>query len=433
MYDFSLAGTSATSMTSHNHSPQEAPSANEFKTYAVGMFSSLLRTAGWVIQGADNRTSFQEHLLSLHTAWGDLWGSVTIPVNDRTYKVSFTPLEGGIILKDHMASIHGGLNSESKDTTTVIGTISLGISIESTKMDVQSEDASSIPHREATILQNALKAQVVSVADLEQALTGEMFLNNPTASSSTTAILPTPIDYFFIRSGSITGETTPTPRDKIKEELENTKRELERSQKEVHAYRKELEQKTLDDGKQIAQIQSDNVRLEDRLLNSQHELANVQRKLDDAKALADTNARELQGAQVSFTKADSLAISDLSTRVTQLNEEIFQTAASLVKVVCRKQWNLPKEETMRCAEDASRIIGPHLVLITLEHAKNPNAPIHPFLVQVVLQVFLNTFCFEKIAMWALSEPVHGVYLRSLYQAIREKGETITTCSVQITE
>jgi len=211
VYDFSLAGTSATGMTSHNHSPQEAPSANEFKAYAVGMFSSLLRTAGWVIQGADNRTSFQEHLLSLHTAWGDLWGSVTIPVNDRTYKVSFTPLEGGIILKDHMASIHGGLNSESKDTTTVIGTISLGISIESTKMDVQSEDASSIPHREATILQNALKAQVVSVADLEQALTGEMFLNNPTASSSTTAILPTPIDYFFIRSGSITGETTQRP------------------------------------------------------------------------------------------------------------------------------------------------------------------------------------------------------------------------------
>jgi len=86
---------------------------------------------------------------------------------------------------------------------------------------------------------------------------------------------------------------------------------------------------------------------------------------------------------------------------------------------------------MRCAEDASRIIGPHLVLITLEHAKNPNAPIHPFLVQVVLQVFLNTFCFEKIAMWALSEPVHGVYLRSLYQAIREKGETITIYSVII--
>jgi len=317
--------------TNKNDSPRKTASANEFKVYTVLIFSSLFRTAGWAIQGANNRTSFQEHIVSLHLAWSDLRGSISMSINDRTCKLSFTPLEGGVISNDRMirvyeAHLDAKSNSESKDnTSTVIGTISLGISIESAKKRVHSVDASSVPHTEATILQSAVKAQVVSVTDLERALAGETFLTD------------------------------------------------------------------------------------------------LDSHIDNAIILADTRGREL----ALFDKADSLAISDLSARVTQLNEEIFQAAASLGEAVCRKQWSLPDEETIRCAEDASRLIGPYLVLATHEHAKNPDAPVHPFLVQVVLQVFLNTFCVEKIRMWATSEPIHDDYLRSLYQAICEKGGTIS--------
>jgi len=253
--------------------------------------------------------------------------------------------------------------------------------------------------------------------------------------SSTTSSWGSGITSLFSRGGSGAGSggsDAPPRRDKTKEELANTKRELERSQKEARFYRKELEQsnynlqQAIGDNRVHArnnhELQSANARLKDHLLSSQHELANVQRKLDDAKVLADTRGRELQGAQVFLTKADSLAISDLSARVTQLNEEIFQAAASLGEAVCRNEWSLPDEEAIRCAEDASRLIGRYLVLATHEHAKNPDAPVHPFLVQVVLQVFLNTFCVEKIRMWAPSEPIHDDYIRSLYQAIWEKGK-----------
>jgi len=252
-------------------------------------------------------------------------------INDRTCKLSFTPLEGGVISNDCMIRLYEAhldtkSNSESKDnTSTVIGTISLGISIESARKGVHSVDASSVPHTEATILQSAVKAQVVSVTDLERALGGEAFLTG---------------------------------------------------------------------------------------LDSQ---------IDNAIIPADKRGREL----ALFDKADSLSISDLSARVTQLNEEIFQAAASLGEAVCRKQWILPNEEAIGCVEDVSRLIGPYLVLVTREHAKNPDAPVHLFLVQVVLQVFLNTFCVEKIRMWAPSEPIHDDYLRSLYQAIWEKGETMS--------
>ena len=239
----------------------------------------------------------------------------------------------------------------------------------------------------------------------------------------------------LFRSGAASGGSDAPPRrDKTKEELANTKRELERVQKEARFYRKEMEQSNYDlqraigdnrvFSRNIHELQSANARLKDHLLSSQHELANVQRKLDDAKVLADTRGRELQGAQVFLTKADSLAISDLSARVTQLNEEIFQAAASLGEAVCRKKWSLPDEEAIRCVEDASRLIGPYLVRAAHEHAKNPDAPVHPFLVQVVLQVFLNTFCVEKIRMWAPSEPIHDDYIRTLYQAIWEKGKTV---------
>jgi len=256
-------------------------------------------------------------------------------------------------------------------------------------------------------------------------------------SSAGPGWLPSLTNNFFGRSGSSSASGAPNApprRDKTKEELVNTKRELERVRKESAFYRQEMEQsnynlqQAIGDNRvyarNIQELQGAKARLKDHLHSCQHELANVQRKLDDAKVLAETRGRELQGAQVFLTKADSLAISDLSARVTQLNEEIFQAAASLGEAVCRKQWSLPDEEAIRCAEDASRLIGPYLVRATHEHAKNPDAPVHPFLVQVVLQVFLNTFCVEKIRMWAPSEPIHDDYIRSLYQAIWEKGKTV---------
>jgi len=87
----------------------------------------------------------------------------------------------------------------------------------------------------------------------------------------------------------------------------NIKRELDRVQKEARFYRKELEQsnynlqQAIGDNrvyaKNIHDLQSANARLKDHLLSSQHELANVQRMLDEAKIPDDTRGRELQATQ----------------------------------------------------------------------------------------------------------------------------------------
>ena len=95
--------------------------------------------------------------------------------------------------------------------------------------------------------------------------------------------------------------------ENTREELVNIKRELERVQKEARFYRKELEQsnynlqQAIGDNrvyaKNIHDLQSANARLKDHLLSSQHELANVQRMLDDAKIPDDARGRELQATQ----------------------------------------------------------------------------------------------------------------------------------------
>jgi len=118
------------------------------------------------------------------------------------------------------------------------------------------------------------------------------------------------ITSLFTRGGSVAGSggsDAPPRRDKTKEELANTKRELERSQKEALFYRREMEQSNYDlqraigdnrlYSRNIHELQTANARLKDHLLSSQHELANVQRKLDDAKVLADTRERELQATR----------------------------------------------------------------------------------------------------------------------------------------
>jgi len=127
------------------------------------------------------------------------------------------------------------------------------------------------------------------------------------------------ITNLFGRSGSVAGSggsDSPSRRDKTKEELMNTKRELQRVQKEARFYRKEMEQSNYDlqraigdnrvSSRDIHELQGANARLKDHLLSCQNELANVQRKLDDAKVLADTREQELQATQALLTDANGL-------------------------------------------------------------------------------------------------------------------------------
>ena len=422
----------------------------------------------------------------------------------------------------HVCTVTSDVKTNSIDAiSTIIGTISLGLSVEGSGTHAHSESPTTIPRTGVTPLKSALDAQVVSMTDLERALAGEpiriglvalasthrstrgkitatatqeipmdkigdtkeishslslssrspIYTSNPrhfneieteiidnggatssyqqvphgldcgvgngmnsneqsspaiesrgdTANPSSSILAPN-----FSGFGEIIGSNAPLPRDLTKIELANTKRELERIQKESRSYRQQLEQSKKDlelammgiknYARSIQELQRANAQEKEIYLH------NAQHELDDARVLANNLRRELQGAQAFLIKADSLTAPELSCHVTRLNEDIFQAAASLGEHVFRKKWSLPEEEATRRTEDTSKIIGSQLVQITLDQARNSDAPVHPFLVQVILQVFLNAFCVGKIMMWTPDNRIKNDFLNSLYQGIREKGK-----------
>jgi len=98
-------------------------------------------------------------------------------------------------------------------------------------------------------------------------------------------------------------------RDRTKEEFANTKLKLEGCRKELELSKCDLQRAVGDNrmfSRNIHELQIVNARLKEDLLRSQHELANVQRKFDDATVLADTRGRELQATQAMLTDANSL-------------------------------------------------------------------------------------------------------------------------------
>jgi len=493
-----------------------------------------MNTAGWDVKGSNDWTFFEEHLLGLHALWNDLWSSVIETVRNHTYILAFTPLSGRTLPEDHMihvCTVTSDVKANSIDAiSTIIGTISLGLSVEGSGTHAHSESPTTIPRIGVTPLKSALDAQVVSMTDLERALAGEPIriglvslasthrstrgkmiatqeipmdkivdtkeisqslslssrspihtpnpqhfneiqteiIDNGEATSSYQQVphgldcgvgngmdsneqsspaiklqgdTPTPSSSIlapnFFVFGEIIGSNAPLSRDLTKIELANTKRELERTQKESRSYRQQLEQSKKDlelammgiknYARSIQELQRANAQEKEIYLH------NAQHELDDARALANNLRRELQGAQAFLVKADSLTAPELSCHVTRLNEDIFQAAASLGEHVCRKQWSLPEEEATRRTEDTSKIIGSQLVQITLDQARNSDAAVHPFLVQVILQVFLNAFCVEKIMMWTPDNRIKNDFLNSLYQGIWEKGKGRHHLSIRYTD
>jgi len=105
------------------------------------------------------------------------------------------------------------------------------------------------------------------------------------------------------------GPEVASRRDRTKDEFAETKLELERCRNELELSKGDLQRAVGDNrvfSRNIRELQIANARLKEDLLRSQHELANVQRKFDDATFLADARGRELQATQAMVTDANSL-------------------------------------------------------------------------------------------------------------------------------
>jgi len=167
----------------------------------------------------------------------------------------------------------------------------------------------------------------------------------------------------------------------------------------------------------IDHLLRENQRSKDSINSFQNELKNVYQQLEDAKALSEVRGKKLFGAEV-----DILSISEVGEKITALNEENFQAAATLGEALIHKRREPFQTDLESAVAVSKEMIGEKMTDILVTQAQKPEAEVNPLLVQVVLQVFMTKFCISKIRSWYPGDPAVGDSLSAIYSAIRSSEE-----------
>jgi len=123
-----------------------------------------------------------------------------------------------------------------------------------------------------------------------------------------------------------------------------------------------------------------------------------------------------------LTKADTLSISEVGEKVTALNEEIFQAAATLGEALIHKRHEVSQTEFAAAAADSVQMIGELMTDLLISQSQKPEPDVNPFIVQVVLQIFMVKFCVSKIQSWYPGDSTIGEFLTAIYSVIRSTEE-----------
>lgn len=110
--------------------------------------------------------------------------------------------------------------------------------------------------------------------------------------------------------------------------------------------------------------------------------------------------------------------------VDALNEEIFQTAASLGDSVCHWKCDLSDEEQRSRIKRLQPIVGEGLLRILSAQTvtESKTRTVNPLLVQVVAQIFLVDRCKYEVDQWDPNRPELSDSLTELYRGMRVSGE-----------
>ena len=210
-------------------------------------------------------------------------------------------------------------------------------------------------------------------------------------------------------------------------DLKQTRDELKQTRAVLEKYDRELKRKN-GELRQVSQIidnlQQENKRSKDTISSLQNELINVHQQLEDAKNLSEVHETELvdSSSPAILTKADTLSISEVGEKVTALNEEIFQAAATLGEALVRKRPEVSQTDLNAAAVVSQEMIGEKMTKFLIAQSQKQEPEFNPLLVQVVLQIFLVRFCVSKIQSWYSGDPAVGEILSAIYSQIRSTGE-----------
>ena len=225
--------------------------------------------------------------------------------------------------------------------------------------------------------------------------------------------------------------TSPLPpKDKyqaLKDEYHRVKYDLKQAHGEIENYKHELRRTRgeLRNASHFAnELHHEKQRWKDHMNGLQNELNNVHQQLDDAKTLSEVRGKELFGAQVFLTKADTLSISEVGEKVTALNEEIFQAAATLGETLTHKRHEVPQEDLDVAVVKSREMVGAKILNVLISQAQKPEPEVNPLLVQVVLQIFMVKFCVSKIQSWYPNDSNIEGFLDAIYSEIRLSGRRL---------
>ena len=205
---------------------------------------------------------------------------------------------------------------------------------------------------------------------------------------------------------------------RIREELIQARATIENYDRELIRRNKELRQAS----QYIDHLQQENQRSKDLNNGLQNELNNVGQQLEEAKALCEVRGKELHGAQNFLTKADTLSISEVGEKLTALNEEIFQAAATFGETIIHKRRELSQIDLDAAAGVSQKMIGEKMTNILITQSLKPEPEVNSLLVQVVFQIVLVKFCVSKIQSWYPGDSSIGGFLSAIYSEIHSAGE-----------
>jgi hypothetical protein len=153
------------------------------------------------------------------------------------------------------------------------------------------------------------------------------------------------------------------------------------------------------------------------------ELEDVRAQLADAKSLLEAKRKELKGAQMFLTTADTLSTTDVVLKVIALNEEIFQAAALLGEMLQNtERTGRTQEQITGAFEKARWMLGEQMANILGAESLNLRTDLNPLLVQVVLQIAITTWCRFVVSSWNPSDSTVADFLVAIYSEIRQVGE-----------
>ena len=219
-------------------------------------------------------------------------------------------------------------------------------------------------------------------------------------------------------------------KQKAVDERTGLEQRLKREQEDKAATQQSLSREEVEKGKALLQSQRLTAELagvrrqleskDADLKNLRNELQHAQTKHDELTTLLEARTRELKGAQIYLTKADTLSGAEVISLVDALNVEILQTAAFISDSFDFARHLANADEIAEASGRISELMGPTLthLLGAVLHSEDP------LLVQIALQGATVEFSRWIIMTWDFDGLQAEQPLAEIYNDIRESGTSL---------